>query len=210
VTCSGATTAHLLGPWRELPAQLDALTPETALVTITIGGNDIGYIASLFAASCAAQPKAAICARITAPPPVTTAQWQSLAQNFAAIAAEVRRRAPRARLVFVDYLTVLPPTALCPETPMSPAQAAQGRALARKLARLTARAARKAGATLIPASTASASHHACAKTPWMTGFTPPPGAQGFVPYHPNQPGMTAVAKALEAALSPRAAPSAAR
>jgi lysophospholipase L1-like esterase len=200
VTCSGATTAHLLGPWRELPAQSDALTPETALVTITIGGNDIGYIGGLFAASCAAQPDAAICTRITPPTPVTKAQWQALAQNLGLIATEVRRRAPRARLVFVDYLTFLPPGTLCPETPMSPAQAAQGRALARNLARLTARAARNAGATLIPASTLSAPHHACAKTPWMTGFTPPPGEQGFVPYHPNQPGMTAVAQALEAAL----------
>ncbi|GGC13951.1 hypothetical protein GCM10011494_35940 [Novosphingobium endophyticum] len=36
----GATTAHILGPWNELPAQIDALTDDTALVTVTIGVAD--------------------------------------------------------------------------------------------------------------------------------------------------------------------------
>jgi phospholipase/carboxylesterase len=33
-SCSGATTQHLLAPWNELPAQLDALRPDTRLVTV--------------------------------------------------------------------------------------------------------------------------------------------------------------------------------
>ena len=40
--------AHVLAPWNELPAQIDAVTPDTRLVTITIGGNDLNYIGNLF------------------------------------------------------------------------------------------------------------------------------------------------------------------
>ena len=43
VACSGDTTAQLLsGRWNE-PSQLAVLTPDTSLVTLTIGGNDIGF-----------------------------------------------------------------------------------------------------------------------------------------------------------------------
>jgi lysophospholipase L1-like esterase len=41
VSCSGATTAHLTGPRGAIPPQLDALTSDTRLVTLTIGGNDL-------------------------------------------------------------------------------------------------------------------------------------------------------------------------
>lgn len=51
VSCSGGVTADLLGPKGALPAQLDALTPGTRLVTVTIGGNDLGYLPQLVAAS---------------------------------------------------------------------------------------------------------------------------------------------------------------
>ena len=40
-SCGGAKTSHTLGPWNELPPQVDAVTPATKLVTITIGGNDL-------------------------------------------------------------------------------------------------------------------------------------------------------------------------
>lgn len=45
VSCSGATTAHVLGEWNTLAPQLDAVGAETRLVTVTIGGNDVRLIA---------------------------------------------------------------------------------------------------------------------------------------------------------------------
>jgi len=56
VACGGSTTVHVLGPWNELPPQIDAVTAETALVTITIGGNDIGYVGYLLGQSCQRAP----------------------------------------------------------------------------------------------------------------------------------------------------------
>ncbi|HMC94522.1 MAG TPA: GDSL-type esterase/lipase family protein, partial [Polyangia bacterium] len=47
VSCGGAVTASILAPWNGHPAQIDAVTPATSLVTVTIGGNDVGLIAGL-------------------------------------------------------------------------------------------------------------------------------------------------------------------
>ena len=48
VTSSGATTAHILhGGQYFQRAQLDAVTAATQLVTITSGGNDIGYVGGI-------------------------------------------------------------------------------------------------------------------------------------------------------------------
>ena len=55
VACSGATTSNVLyggasdGNWDEGP-QIDALSEETEIVTITIGGNDVGF--KVFATNC--------------------------------------------------------------------------------------------------------------------------------------------------------------
>src|ERR1700749_3285267 len=48
VTYSGATTGDILRPSAVgQPAQLDAVTPGTRLVTITAGGNDVGFLPRL-------------------------------------------------------------------------------------------------------------------------------------------------------------------
>ncbi len=48
VTCSGATTGHVLhgGQCRE-GAQVSAVKGETGLVTLTAGGNDVNYVGDL-------------------------------------------------------------------------------------------------------------------------------------------------------------------
>lgn len=52
VTYSGATTAHVLtDPQNGEPPQIDALDGWESLVTVTIGGNDVGYVPLLTAAA---------------------------------------------------------------------------------------------------------------------------------------------------------------
>lgn len=47
VSCQGAVTADILSPRStpdgELPPQVEAITPDTDLVTLSIGGNDLGF-----------------------------------------------------------------------------------------------------------------------------------------------------------------------
>ena len=194
VSCGGATTVHVLGPWSELPPQIDAVTADTRLVTVTIGGNDVSYVGDLIAASC---PPPAAGAANRCPPVVVPdeATWTRLGESMRRIAAEVHRRAPRARLIFVDYPVVLPEHGLCAAVPIGDAGAALARATATRLAALTARVARESGAGLVRASLATRGHDACAADAWMNGAVPPHAHDGIL-YHPTLMGMSAVATAL--------------
>lgn len=201
VSCSGSTTAHLLGPWNELPPELDAVDADTLLVTMTTGGNDLGYLGGLDAMSCAN-----VAAKIgtapqshcgTIPPLPTDETYAGVESRLRQIIAEVHRRAPKARLMIVDYLTILPPTGGCAVMPLSPAQADTSRAIARRLTEITVQVAKETGTELIPASKMSEGHDVCAKDAWLNGF-PSPGVQvepAF--YHPRLAAMTAIADALD-------------
>jgi lysophospholipase L1-like esterase len=63
--CSGAAGPQLAGPWtdRRLPAQIPSSPdPRVTLVTLTIGGNDIGFagiVGTCFVLSCAGLPTTA-------------------------------------------------------------------------------------------------------------------------------------------------------
>jgi lysophospholipase L1-like esterase len=198
VSCGGAVTVSILGPWNGHAAQIEAVTPATRLVTVTIGGNDVGYMSGLTAASCRtlATRKAdaealAKCPAVSRP---TEADFVRLAAAMNEIATEVHARAPKAKLVFVDYLAVLPATGTCAATPLSPADADASRETARRVVEITRRTSRERGAVVVSASALSVGHDVCGASPWMNGFPTPPGVAA---YHPNLAGMTAVAAALE-------------
>lgn len=198
VSCSGATTASILEPWNELPAQIDAVDVDTTLVTVTIGGNDVFYIGNLMSASCQelagrGQMPADKC---RPPKTATEADYARLEEGLRRIAAGVKQRAPKATLVFLDYPAVLPPEGTCAVTPLPDEAAAAARGATARVEALTAKVAQEAGAKLIKVSALSQRHDACAAEPWMTGF---PAADG-VPYHPNLAGMTAQAAALDRVL----------
>jgi hypothetical protein len=127
--------------------------------------------------------------------------WQQLAASMRAIAAQVKERAPAARLIFVDYPVILPEQGTCSATPLSNEQGDAIRVMAKHLAQVTAAAAREAQVELLPASVLSIGHDACAAEPWMNGF-PRPGKKLIgTPYHPNVDGMTAIANALDKLLT---------
>jgi lysophospholipase L1-like esterase len=200
VSCSGATTRHLDGPRDAIRPQLDAVDAQTRLVTVTIGGNDVNFVGRLGAGSCIGLAEqtggpSASCARIPAVP--TEQDYATLAGRMDMIAKEVRRRAPSARLVFVDYLTVLPATGTCPAIPLSAAEADIDREIARRLAAITAKAATDNGADVIKASKLSEAHNACAADPWMNGYPRPGAPVAGANFHPNAKGMTSIADALE-------------
>ncbi|GAB3027872.1 SGNH/GDSL hydrolase family protein [Mycobacterium bourgelatii] len=203
VTYSGATTAHVLSDRQHgAPPQIEALDGSESLVTVTIGGNDVGYIPLLTAASLPnfARRLPLLGARIGELLD-RDARDAALAQTFDAlceVGATVRRRAPRARVLFVDYLTVLPPSGE-PAPPLSNTDADLGRHVASSLERLTAEAASSTGCELVGAAAASRDHHAWSADPWTTRpGVPLPGR--VAPLHPNAAGMRAVAELVAAQL----------
>src|ERR1700685_1952299 len=114
VTSSGATTGDLLRPSAAgQPAQLAAVTPDTALVTITAGGNDVGYVPRLTLASLpwalrALAPLTAQVAQLGGAAG-TDERLAELRSNLAEIAQRLRDQAPACRALIVDYLPILPP-----------------------------------------------------------------------------------------------------
>ncbi len=205
VSCSGATTAHVIGPWDDLPPQIESVTPETRLVTMTIGGNDVSYVRDLIAFSCAHQAKPPSgapdgrCPDVNIP---TSKDWQTLDENLAKIASEVRRRAPQARLVFVQYLPVLSSKAECAAIPLTEQERKTVVAIADRLTAVTQAAAKRWKADVVYPAKTSTDHGPCSSTPWISGF-PREGQPGFVPYHPTLAGMSAIAQSIDMLLSSR-------
>lgn len=206
VTFSGATTANVLADHQHgAPPQLAALDGSEDLVTVTIGGNDVGYVPLLMAAALphAARRLPVVGGRIRELLD-RGARDRALAGAFdslCAVGAALRQRAPGARIFFVDYLTILPPAGE-PAPPLSQRDADLGRHVAATLERLTAEAAAAAGCEVVSAAAASRQHHAWSAEPWTTTparyGVPLPGRAA--PLHPNAAGMRAVADLVAAQL----------
>ncbi len=196
VTYSGATTAHVLRERQHgAPPQIDALDGTEDLVTITVGGNDVGYVPLLFAAT---QPRILRRLPVIGPsmralldPGAREQALGRIAESLHDVGAALRARSPRATVLFVDYLTVLPPSGT-PAPPLLEPEADLARHVADRLAAATAQAAKASGCEVIGAARASRDHHAWSNRPWTVG------AGSFLPgrptpFHPNSDGMAAVA-----------------
>jgi lysophospholipase L1-like esterase len=192
-SCGGATTAHILGPRNELPAQIDAVTPDTRLVTVTIGGNDLNYVRNLMIATCGRVPGMMPPAGRDCPPTIwpSESDYTLLGQHLREVAQKVRRRAPKAELVFVDYVRILPDVGGCAALPLDEAQMASARETIRRMAEITAQSAKAEGATLLSAGELSRGHDACSAEPWSAGYPGNPAT-----WHPTAAGHAGIAAAL--------------
>jgi lysophospholipase L1-like esterase len=204
VTFSGATTANILTErQRGAPPQLAALNGDESLVTVTIGGNDAGYFSMLFAAGLPrwtrSVPVLGGMLRQQLDVDARDAALAKVGESLRSVGREVTNRAPSARVLFVDYLTLLPPPGT-PAPPFSEEHLETARRIADTLERLTEEAATGTGCELVRASAASRGHHPWSENPWMSQFgLPLPGR--VMPLHPNATGMRAVADLIVRQLS---------
>jgi lysophospholipase L1-like esterase len=195
VTYSGATTANVLTDKKNgAPPQADALDGSEELVTVTIGGNDVGYVQLLTAAGLPrivrSLPLLGGRLREMLDPALRDRALVSVAESLKEVGRILRQRAPQAKVLFVDYLTLLPPDGAAP--PLSDVDVALGRRVADTLERLTGEAAADTGCEWVRVADASRAHHAWSAEPWTTRFgLPLPGRPA--PLHPNADGMRAVA-----------------
>lgn len=196
MTCSGATVQHVLhGGQVFLGPQIDALGPDTRLVTFTAGGNDVAYVGDLTA-------MAYVRARGVAgfflghfwdgAQPVATRDFADLHTELAGALREIRRRAPNARLVVITYPAIIPATGTCPQLGIDVDQAELMRQVGQELDKVTRLAANEAGAEIVDMAAAGAGHDACSAEPWINGSAPPLGA----PFHPTLAGARGVADQL--------------
>ncbi|MBZ2197871.1 SGNH/GDSL hydrolase family protein [Occultella gossypii] len=202
VTTSGATTANLLdtpqeaGPGQALRPQLDRVPADTDIVTITAGGNDLQFSAALLHTAWAHTDPQQLMDGVF-PDGVPFPSDEDVERATAGLVRVVdaaRSKASRARVILVDYLTVLDPvssrSALFSEDEVRDFLVIQA-----ALARAFTDAADRTGADLVRASTLSAAHAWDSSDPWVQPFHTDLTRTG-ASFHPNDAGMTAIALAL--------------
>ncbi|MET0304952.1 MAG: SGNH/GDSL hydrolase family protein [Solirubrobacterales bacterium] len=201
-TCSGATTDDMTNPQEtELgtnPPQFNSLDAETTRVSLTIGGNDIGF--SDIALDCITiNPFSTPCKD-----KYTAGGKDQIAERIAATAPKVdavldgiKARSPSAKVFVVNYAAIFPETGFgCwPQMPIGFGDVPYLRAKQKELNAMLATQAAGNGATLVDWYKASIGHDACkgSSTRWVEPVVPTNPA---APIHPNLAGMTGAAAIL--------------
>ncbi|WP_086829413.1 SGNH/GDSL hydrolase family protein [Allokutzneria sp. NRRL B-24872] len=172
VACSGATTSDVL------KGQIRALSEKTTLVTISIGGNDIGAPAAM--RECTLGSKAG-CDRILANAVKTIAT--TLAGELDSTYAAIRKAAPNAKVVVVGYPRIFEPGAGSCDV-LTRSRRAEVVSITDSLAGVISARAAAAGFAFLDARAAFAGHELCSRSPWINE----PGLPADDSYHPNRAG----------------------
>ncbi|MFK4104201.1 SGNH/GDSL hydrolase family protein [Streptomyces sp. NPDC019531] len=150
VTCSGATTRSIWNYQGSKPPQANALTRNTKLVTLTLGGNDVGFTEVL-----------GTCVRLALTRPsenspckayytaggkdVLGERINTMEGRIRGVLTDIRRRSPDAKVIVVGYPSVFPDSGIgCKEVPFAQGDFAFLRDMTKKLNRALERRA-KAG-----------------------------------------------------------------
>lgn len=208
-TVSGATTANILRDpqrvgWRTFPPQIDSVHEDVELVTVTAGGNDLGYLGSVTRSALAGwfyrhpfTRGIGQNVRNGLAPEPSNADAEKALDGLVEIVRTVRDRAPNATVMLVDYLTLFGPDAR-PEVSelFTVEEIARFERTAALLGECFVAAAAQSGATLVSASRLSLAHGLGSADPWVRGFSLGLSARALTPFHPNERGMRAVADAV--------------
>ncbi|MEU9045870.1 MULTISPECIES: SGNH/GDSL hydrolase family protein [unclassified Kitasatospora] len=221
VSCTGATTVDLTAAQDtgngSNPAQLDALSADTRLVTLGIGGNDAGFMEVV--TECAKdnlmdvvkgvikQTRAASPCRdhYSSADGADEVQHKvdAAGDRLGGILQDIKRRSPQARVYVIGYPTLLPvePSGCLPVLGKTVAVSDLG-FLSEKEQQLNGmlkKHAEAAGAVFVDTAGPSAGHDMCAGEDqrWVE---PPFPARGMAPIHPNAKGQEAVAGVVLKAL----------
>jgi lysophospholipase L1-like esterase len=212
-SCGGATTGNITSAQtvrnqagsHSVAPQIEAVGAQTELVTLTIGGNDVRYVTSLTAQAClgdlAMDPTSpvsnafAMFGLCTVPSDAAVeAAFDGLEDSIVGAIEAVQAKAPDARIVVVDYLTVLPQNGKpCAVVPIPQAEQKELLDVARRLQLATKHAAQRTDVDVVAASTLSRGHDACSADPWVTGYD---FSRLVNTMHPNEAGHAAVAEAV--------------
>lgn len=202
VSCSAAVIDHLTEPQKTprgdtAPPQFDALRPGTDVVTVGIGGNDIGFwdIFTTCLKLAPTDPRGAPCTRhyVTSDGDAVAKAIAAVRPRIAAVLDGIHQRAPKARVLMVGYLDILPPASTwscLPFTPIADGDVPYLHRSQQALNRLIADESAAHHASFVDVRTDG--HDACAPwgKQWVEGLIPRSLA---APLHPNADGMRFVA-----------------
>lgn len=185
VACAGATTVSLVAG-----GQLTALDEDTDLVTISIGGNDIGWSSPVVACLGGTDTQCAASLAVT-----TDRVWTVLPGLLDSVYSQVSASAPTAHVIVTGY-----PRLFSPEYgPFLAASTSEQEALndgADLLNGVIAKAAAEHGFQFVDVTKRFLGHGVNAPNAWILGPFDP-GA-----FHPNTDGYEAYTAAVTAAINP--------
>ncbi|MEH6378251.1 SGNH/GDSL hydrolase family protein [Streptomyces sp. KLMMK] len=197
VSCSGAKTDDMWRAQGDNPPQLNALGRNTRLVTLGIGGNDIGFgdIIGTCAQLSVTDPAGAPCRTkyTEGGTDQLTARIADAAPKVAKVLKDVHKRAPHARVVLVGYPAIMPEDGVgCfPAVPIAAGDVPYLRDTEKKLNTMLQGEARKAGVRFADTYKPTLGHDVCKPTAdrWIEGAQPENPA---APFHPNAKGEAAM------------------
>lgn len=196
VTCSGATTAEMAKAQGTNPAQLSALSADTDLVTLTIGGNDIGFteIITNCVVGSFSDPTGSPCKthyNASGSDAITT-RINSTAAKLTVTLQYIRALAPKARVLVVGYPSLVPDDgkACRPGVPFADGDVPYLRDVNKRLNQALADRAKSAGAEYADTYTMTVGHDMCQNEAnrWIE-----PIETKLAPAHPNRWGQYAMA-----------------
>lgn len=205
-SCSSATTQHMTEPQSVLGGnhipQFDALSPDATLVTVGIGGNDVGLVGA--ATDCLAlgllDPAGTACRSNFATPDGGDRLVDKIAAAAPKIAATlqgIRARSPQARVLIVGYPAVAPTDGrgCYPLVPLSDDDMAYLDGMLRRTNTMIAEQAAASGAEFVDTYAESVGHDVCTLPPrrWFEGVVPTMPA---FPVHPNVMGEASMARSV--------------
>lgn len=198
-TCGSATIPDLTSPQSARTApQFDALTPEVDLVTLSIGGNDVGFgdMVECIVSTPGADTGAPCRDRLELS---VTAALDGLGAQLDGVYAGIRERSPDARIVTTAYLPLVPADGGCDFVArMSPGDVTWTRHVTDRINRIVVDAADRAGAVAVLLDDAQERSACAAPEARYTDFT---GLEtGSHPMHPTAAGHRAMADAVSEAL----------
>lgn len=197
VSCFGASTKDVLeGDSSGTPAQVTALSPKTKQVTVSIGGNDLGIFSSMFLT----------CVRISQPhnpgapcrqqfEGKLAAKMLLVSERVGAVLDAIKERAPKAAVLVINYLSLMPQGSPCAATPFAERDVLWFAGVEQRLSAAVKSAADKRDLDVVDAHALSDHHDVCSgRKAWVNG--PRPKKLDGLLFHPNGAGERAVAKAV--------------
>jgi hypothetical protein len=207
VSCSGAKTNDMTAAQDVTPGpnppQFNALTSTTQIVTLQIGGNDIGFT-SIIQNCASATPFGHPCRDkyVVNGHDTLADRIAATAPKVAAVLQGIHTRSPDADVFVVNYAAILPETGIgCwPQVPIAWADVAYLRGVAKALNAMLAQQAAGNGAEIVDDYSASIGRDACksSSTRWVEPLIP---GNLAAPFHPNARGEAGIAAVVVSAVS---------
>lgn len=183
VACSGATTTDVMNN------QISSVTSSTNIVTVQIGGNDIGFaglVLTCTLGNCTTQLNSA-----------KTSIPSTLPSKLNTVYNSIKSRAPSARVIVVGYPNPAGTKTCASALGISASEATGIGAVAGVLRDTIRNTATTAGFTFADAIPPFTGHDVCASSPWVNGMNLSTSS-----YHPNKNGHLLGYKPLVQALFP--------